>query len=97
MITAVAPNFTEVAKSVGVNLPEGALLICSFAVMTNWIMGGLFLIFMTQNPLFIILSVIVYIALYAFVRIKREAIHDYLERQADLEANSQRSQKGEVT
>nr|WP_236671786.1 PTS transporter subunit IIC [Enterococcus sp. BWB1-3] len=89
MITAVAPTFTKVALDVGVNLPEGALLICSFAVMTNHIMGGLFLIFMTQNPLWIGLSVIVYIVMYLFVRTKREVIHDYLERQAELEENVQ--------
>lgn len=89
MITAVAPVFTDVALDVGVNLPQGALLICSFAVMTNHIMGGLFLIFMTQNPLWIGLSIVVYIAMYLFVRAKREAIHDYLERQAELEASAQ--------
>lgn len=85
MITAVAPIFTKVAVSVGVNLPEGAMMICSFAVMTNWIMGGLFLIFMTQNPLWIGLSIVVYIALYLVVRFKKEAIHNYLENMAELE------------
>jgi len=58
------------------------MLVCSFAVMTNHIMGGLFLIFLTQNPLYIALSVIVYIVFYLFVRFKKDAIHDYLERQA---------------
>lgn len=85
IITAVAPVFTDVAKSVGVILPAGALLICSFAVMTNHLMGGLFLIFLTQNPLYIALSVMVYIVLYLFVRIKRDAIHAYLERQVSLD------------
>ncbi|MGM7315621.1 PTS transporter subunit IIC [Enterococcus casseliflavus] len=89
MITAVAPIFTEVAMEVGVNLPEGALLICSFAVMTNHVMGGLFLIFLTQNPFLIGLSVIVYIGMYFFVRTKREVIHNYLEKQAELESNVQ--------
>lgn len=83
MITAVAPIFTQVAVDVGVSLPAGAMLICSFAVMTNHIMGGLFLIFMTQNPLFIGLTVIVYITLYLFVRIKKTTIHAYLEKQAE--------------
>lgn len=84
IITAVAPVFTDVAKSVGVILPAGALLICSFAVMTNHLMGGLFLVFLTQNPLYIALSVVVYIVFYLFVRIKRDAIHAYLERQVSL-------------
>ena len=81
IITAVAPVFTDVAKSVGVVLPAGALLICSFAVMTNHLMGGLLLIFLTQNPVYIALSVVVYVIFYLFVRIKKDAIHDYLERQ----------------
>lgn len=97
MITAVAPVFTEVAVEVGVNLPAGALLICSFAVMTNHIMGGLFLIFMTQNPLWIGLSVVVYIALYIFVRVKKEGIHAYLERQAELEAGAHGNLEGVVS
>ena len=82
VITAVAPIFTDVARDIGFILPAGAMLVCSFAVMTNHIMGGLFLIFLTQNPLYIALSVIVYIVFYLFVRLKRDAIHDYLERQA---------------
>lgn len=85
IITAVAPIFTAVATEVGVNLPEGAMMICSFAVMTNHIMGILFLIFMTQNPLWIGLSVIVYIVLYVVVRMKKESIHAYLEKMAQLE------------
>ncbi|WP_159566097.1 PTS galactitol transporter subunit IIC [Budvicia diplopodorum] len=91
IITAVAPVFTDVAKSVGVILPVGAMLICSFAVMTNHLMGGLFLIFLTQNPVYIALSVMVYIIFYLFVRIKKEAIHNYLERQvfvSDEQINS---------
>lgn len=71
IITAVAPIFTQVAVDVGVNLPEGAMMICSFAVMTNHIMGILFLIFMTQNPLWIGLSVVVYIVLYLLFEQKR--------------------------
>jgi len=86
IITAVAPIFTEVAIEAGFHIPDGAMMIASFAVMTNHIMGILFLIFLTQNPIYIGATVVVYIALYFFVRFKREAIHDYLERQADLEA-----------
>lgn len=82
IITAVAPIFTAVARDVGVILPAGVMLICSFAVMTNHLMGGLFLIFLTQNPFYIALCIIVYIIFYLFVRFKKESIHDYLEKQA---------------
>ncbi|EAC3883703.1 PTS galactitol transporter subunit IIC, partial [Listeria monocytogenes] len=47
------------------------------------------LIFLTQNPFLIGLSVIVYIGMYFFVRTKREVIHNYLEKQAELESNVQ--------
>ncbi|WP_314062417.1 PTS transporter subunit IIC [uncultured Vagococcus sp.] len=97
MITAVAPIFTEVAIEVGVNLPAGALLICSFAVMTNHIMGGLFLIFMTQNPLWIGLAIVIYVILYVFVRVKKEGIHGYLEKQAALEAGSHAEIEGAIS
>lgn len=82
MITQVAGIFTDVAKDVGVALPVGAVLICSFAVMTNHFMGGLFLIFMTQNPIFIGITIIAYFVLYVLVRKNKPRIHEYLERQA---------------
>ncbi len=97
MITAVAPIFTQVAVDVGVNLPAGTMMICSFAVMTNHIMGLLFLLFMTQNPLWIGLTVAVYLILYLFVRVKKEAIHAYLENMAKLEEEAGSvSEKGAV-
>lgn len=82
LVTAVAPIFTEVATSVGVSLPAGAVMIFSLAVMTNHLAGLLFLLFLTQNPVWIILSIAVYVVLYIVVRLKKEAIQTYMERQA---------------
>lgn len=82
LVTAVAPIFTEVAISVGVSLPEGAVMIFSLAVLANLLLGGLFLIFMTQSPILIALTIIVYAVLYVIVRKKKQAIHNYMEKQA---------------
>ncbi|EOH88396.1 PTS galactitol transporter subunit IIC [Enterococcus pallens] len=84
IITAVAPIFTEVAKSVGVSIPEGALLIASFVVLGNYFLGSLFLIFLTQNPLFIGLAVAVYIVLFIVVKMKKESIVGYLEQAGEI-------------
>jgi len=82
LVTAVAPIFTEVATNVGVSLPAGAVMIFSLAVMTNLLLGILFLVFLTQSPIWIGLSILVYIALYIVVRKKKQTIHDYMEMQA---------------
>ena len=82
LVTAVAPIFTDVAMSVGVQIPAGAMMIFSLAVLTNHLGGILFLVFMTQNPIFIGIAVIVYLVFYIFVRKNREKIHDYLEQMA---------------
>ena len=80
VITAVAPIFTSVAQSVGVVIPAGTLLIASFVVLGNYFLGTLFLIFLTQNPLWIGLSILLYLILFFFVKKNKEAIVDYLER-----------------
>ncbi|EOL44747.1 PTS galactitol transporter subunit IIC [Enterococcus phoeniculicola] len=87
IITAVAPTFTEVAKSVGVTIPAGALLIASFVVLGNYFLGSLFLIFLTQNPMLIGLTVIVYLVLLVFVKTKKETIVNYLEETGNLKNN----------
>lgn len=87
IITAVAPTFTEVAKSVGVTIPAGALLIASFVVLGNYFLGSLFLIFLTQNPMLIGLTVIVYLVLLVFVKMKKETIVNYLEETGNLKNN----------
>ncbi|MFD2729406.1 PTS galactitol transporter subunit IIC [Enterococcus camelliae] len=85
VITAVAPIFTEVAKSVGVSIPAGALLIASFVVLGNYFLGGLFLIFLSQNPIFIGISVIVYLILLVVIKRYKNQIVDYLEKTGEIE------------
>lgn len=84
IITAVAPIFTEVAISVGVSIPEGALLIASFVVLGNYFLGSLFLIFLTQNPILIGGTILVYVILLIFVKSKKESIVNYLEEAGEI-------------
>lgn len=96
IITAVAPIFTEVAKSVGVSIPEGALLIASFVVLGNYFLGSLFLIFLTQNPLFIGLAVVAYVVLFIVVKMKKESIVGYLEQAGEVKELNPVDTKQEV-
>lgn len=82
LITRVAPIFTEVAISVGVDLPSGAVMIFSLLVVGNLLFGSLFLIFLTQNPFLIGATIVLYILLYSYIRKNRAKIEAYVERQA---------------
>lgn len=87
MCTYTAPLFTEIAKDVGIALPAGALLITSFNILGKPLMGLIFLAFLSQNPIFIGLTIVAYFILWFFFRKNKMAIYDYLDRQA--EKNSQ--------
>ena len=74
--------FTEMALSVGVAIPAGAMLITSFNILGKPLMGLVFLSFLTGNPIFIAISVIAYFVLWLLFRKNKTKINDYLERQA---------------
>ncbi len=97
LVTAIGPIFTEVATDVGFNLPEGALMIFSLAVLTNLLGGILFFVFMTQNPLFIILTFIFAFGFQYIAKKNKDAIHEYLERTALGDEYVRTEEKGEVT
>lgn len=80
--TLTAPMFTEMALSVGVAIPAGAMLITSFNILGKPLMGLVFLSFLTGNPIFIAISVIAYFVLWLLFRKNKTKINDYLERQA---------------
>ena len=79
-----APMFTQIAGSVGVVLPAGALMITSFNILGKPIFGAIFLAFLTQSPLLIGICIVAYFVIYFAFRLKREAFWDYLERAAAL-------------
>jgi len=83
MCTYTAPLFTEIATGVGITLPAGALLITSFNILGKPLMGLVFLAFLSQNPLFIGIAIVVYLVLWFLFRKNKKAIYDYLDRQAE--------------
>lgn len=76
--------FTQVASQVGVELPSPDALVTSFGILTKPIFGGLiFPAFLNQSWLWIAVLLIVYFALWFWLRKNKEKVHDYLERTAD--------------
>lgn len=83
--TYVAPYYTEVARGVGITIPENALMICSYVILAKPFLGTLFFAFLTQNPFIIAAIIIVYfIATFAFKKNKTK-VHDFIEAQALME------------
>jgi galactitol PTS system EIIC component len=78
--TYTAPMFTEVATSVGVEIPEGALLITSFGILTKPIAGLIFLAFLSQSWILISLVVVVYFIAYFLYKKNKDLVTDYMER-----------------
>ena len=83
MCTYTANLFTEVAINAGFAIPAGAALITSFNILGKPMLGFVFLAFLSQNPVFIGLSVLVYALCYAAFRFKRSSIEGYMEKMAD--------------
>lgn len=82
MCTHTAALFTQIAASVGVKLPVGALLITSFNILGKPLIGLIFMAFLTQSPVFISICVIVYLVIYFLFKKNKDAVYDYLERNA---------------
>lgn len=83
MCTYTAPMFTEIARGVGIALPAGALMITSFNILGKPFFGLIFLAFLTQNPILIALTVVVYFVLYFLFRKNRQPIYNYIEKAAE--------------
>ena len=82
MCTYTAPLFTEVAKEAGYAIPAGAAMITSFNILGKPFMGLVFLAFLSGNPIFIGLAIVVYIVCYGAYRMKHKEVDEYLEKQA---------------
>ncbi|MPW25370.1 PTS galactitol transporter subunit IIC [Alkalibaculum sp. M08DMB] len=83
MCSWTAPLFTEIAGTVGVTLPAGALMITSFNILGKPLVGLVFFAFLTKNPLWIGLTIGVYLIAYFVFRKNKESIRDYLDRAAE--------------
>jgi galactitol PTS system EIIC component len=82
MCTHTAGLFTQIASSVGVKLPVGALLITSFNILGKPLIGLIFMAFLTESPILIGICVVVYLILYFLFKKNKNAVYDYLEKNA---------------
>ncbi|MCC0628053.1 PTS galactitol transporter subunit IIC [Clostridioides sp. ES-S-0108-01] len=80
--TSTAPLFTDMATNIGVAIPAGAMLITSFNILGKPLMGLVFFAFLSANPIYIGLAVVIYFVLWALFRKNKASILDYLEKQA---------------
>jgi len=89
MCTATAPLFTHIATSgVGVAIPTAALMVTSFNILGKPFFGLIFFAFMSQNPIWIAASVILYFVLWAAFKKNKEGFQTYLENAALKNATS---------
>jgi PTS system galactitol-specific IIC component len=85
--TKFSEVFTRVAVGFGVELPSEGALVTSFGILTKPIFGGLiFPPFLNQSWLLIAVLLVVYFALYFWMRKNKTKLHDYLERTAEGES-----------
>ena len=82
MCTWTAPYYTHAAEVAGIALTSGALMITSFNMMAQPIAGAIFFAFLTQNPIWIGVVIVVYFICFIIVKTKKAKIHEYIERQA---------------
>lgn len=83
MCSYIAPIYTHAVAHYGVALPAGAVLICSFNVMARPLNGLIFLAWISENPLLIGATIVVYAILQVFLRTRRPQIWMYLKKMSD--------------
>ena len=80
--TATAPLFTSIATTVGVAIPATAMLITSFNILGKPLMSLVFFAFLSGSPLWIGVAVVIYFAGFAFYKMNKQKITDYIDVQA---------------
>ena len=89
--TWTAPLFTDMALGIGIVIPAGALLITSFNILGKPLMGLVFFAFLTANPVFIGIAVVLYLVLWFVFKTKKDRINEYLLKQAMKNSNATES------
>ena len=89
--TWTAPLFTDMALGIGIVIPAGALLITSFNILGKPLMGLVFFAFLTANPIFIGIAVVLYLVLWFVFKTKKDRINEYLLKQAMKNSNATES------
>ena len=78
----IAPYYTSAAIATKA-LPAGAALIASFNLTARPLNALIFFAWISGNPIFIGITIIVYLVGLFFLRTKRESIYAYLKKMAD--------------
>ncbi|MBA1392513.1 PTS galactitol transporter subunit IIC [Lactobacillus sp. XV13L] len=78
--------YTGAVSHYGVALPAGIILITSFNLMARPLNALVFAAFVSQNPIFIGLAIIIYLVLLFGLRRYRSQIWQYLNKMADKNA-----------
>lgn len=83
MCSFIAPIYTQAVAHYGVALPAGAVMIASFNVMCRPLNGLVFLAWISGNPIYIGLTIVIYAGFQVFLRTRRTKIWMYLKKMAD--------------
>lgn len=81
--SALGPIYTEAVQQYGLVLPAGVVLIMSFNLLAHPLTALVFFAWISGNPLWIGVTIAVYLVSLFFLRTKRESIYAYLRKMAD--------------
>ncbi|HEN5947938.1 TPA: PTS galactitol transporter subunit IIC [Streptococcus agalactiae] len=81
--SVLGPIYTEAVKHFGTALPAGVTLIMSFNLLAHPLTALVFFAWISGNPLYIGVTVIIYLAFLFLLRTRRESIYAYLKTMAD--------------
>ena len=81
--SALGPIYTEAVQQYGAVLPAGVVLIMSFNLLAHPLTALVFFAWISGNPLWIGVTIAVYLVSLFFLRTKRESIYAYLRKMAD--------------
>lgn len=78
--------YTGAISNYGVAIPAGVVLITSFNLMARPLNALVFAAWISQNPIWIGLTVVIYLASLVLLRTRREQIWRYLKKMSDKNA-----------
>ena len=81
--SALGPIYTEAVQQYGSVLPAGVVLIMSFNLLAHPLTALVFFAWISGNPLWVGVTIAVYLVSLFFLRTKRESIYAYLRKMAD--------------
>lgn len=79
----LGPIYTEAVQQYGAVLPAGVTMIMSFNLLAHPLTAVVFFAWISGNPLYIGITVAIYLVFLFFLRTRRESIFAYLRKMAD--------------